>query len=102
MNHVQYLDKEHTKNMEKRDYKKLLDAGNAAQLEKLQQNGHKKGFGNIDLNYAMKRIDNESHELFCEIAMMDKDYKAIRHEAADIANFAHMIILKCDQILKEQ
>ncbi len=80
-----------------RDYSKLLDAGNAAQLEKLLQNEHKRDFENIDLYYALGRLHNEWEELADELLLNDLDYKAIRHEAADIANFAHMVVLKCDK-----
>jgi phosphotransacetylase len=88
------------KNM-KRDYEKLLESGNKAQLEKLLLNEHKRGFENIDLNYASDRIEEELDELWVEIQMKNKDFSAIRKEAADIANFAHMIIYKCDQELKK-
>ena len=86
----------------KRNYEELFQAGNKAQLEKLQQNGHKKGFDDIDIEYASERIEQEWNELSAEVMLIDTfddepDYEAIRHEAADIANFAHMIILKCDK-----
>jgi hypothetical protein len=97
-----------------RDYTKLLEAGNKAQLEKLKQNGHKKGFNDINLEYATRRIEDEYQELSEEIWIIthdeqcinywhkdNKDYKKIRMEAADIANFAHMIILKCDKELEQ-
>lgn len=96
----------------KRDYDELLKAGNAAQIEKLEQNEHKDGFGDIDIKYAYKRIKQETCELWKEIYlkpllkmlsfMFPKHYenhRAIRHEASDIANFAHMIILSCNKVL---
>ena len=87
----------------KRNYKELLKAGNKAQLEKLQQNGHKKGFDDIDIDYAYIRLEVEMDELLKELLLFPsskdrkKVYEKIRHEAADIANYAHMIILKCDK-----
>jgi hypothetical protein len=86
-----------------RDYKELLSAGTTAQLEKLMQNEHKEGFDNIDIEYAYRRIEEELKELDFELfkdAIEGRfDLTAVRLEAADIANFAHMIILKCDKEL---
>jgi hypothetical protein len=80
-----------------RDYLKLLQAGNTAQIEKLRENEHKPGFDNIDINWAFKRLHDEFRELFSELSEDNKDYSLIRKEAADVANFAHMIILAADQ-----
>ena len=97
-----------------RDYTALLEAGNKAQREKLGQNWYKEGFDDIDIEYATNRIKDEFEELTNEIWIIsyamgctnywhkeNKDYKKIRHEAADIANFAHMIILACDKELEK-
>ncbi len=88
----------------KRDYTALLKAGNAAQIEKLEMNGHKSGFDEINIDYAYSRICQEVKELHNELFESDLvvnygeyDIKKVRHEAADIANFAHMIILACDK-----
>ena len=87
-----------------RNYEDLLSAGNKAQLEKLEENSHKRGFDNIDLNYAHTRIKEEMSELDIEINGLPHDqridFKKVRREAADVANFAHMIIFKCDQEIK--
>ncbi len=82
-----------------RDYDKLLKSGNNAQLEKLKENEHKKGFDDIDIDYSFRRLHDELRELFSELAEDVIDYTKVRKEAADIANFAHMIIFKCDQVL---
>ena len=99
-----------------RDYEKLISAGNKAQLEKLKlpENQHKRGFDDIDIHYAVKRITEEINELVKEtfkiqektgylitIPIDEMDIEAVRKEAADVANFAHMIILKCDQELNK-
>lgn len=97
-----------------RDYTALLEAGNKAQLEKLEQNGHKKGFQDVSISGAFDRLRDESYELEDELFnTMDVkgcsmkfwkqkiNIKAVRHEAADIANFAHMIILACDKELEK-
>jgi len=90
------------------EFSDLLNAGNKAQIEKLKQNTHKGGFDNIALDYAWKRIEEEMKELstaLCLIPLTGSGYlkalKNIRHESADVANFAHMIIYKCDQLITE-
>ena len=83
-----------------RDYKKLIAAGNKAQIEKLKENEHKKGFDDIDIMETLSLLYGEFKELEYE-CVYSENIDAIRLEAADIANFAHMIILKCDELLKE-
>ena len=83
-----------------RDYTRLLTAGNLAQLEKLQRNEHKKGFDDIKISYAIRRLRHEMLEL--EDAVFIGDPREIRQEAADVANFAHMLILTCDNLLAEE
>ena len=92
----------------KDDYRRLLAAGNAAQLEKLKENGHKDGFEQIGMDYAWKRLEEEMSELSRELCIIPltgpgyhKAIRKVRREAADVANFAHMIILKCDGLLQE-
>ena len=96
-----------------RNYTALLKAGNAAQLEKLEQNGHKEGFDTIGIIKAFDRLQDEVRELDeelyntltqegCVIKFIKgtSDVKKARLEFADIANFAHMGILACDKIIK--
>jgi len=78
-----------------RNYQELLKASNKAQLEKLLENEHKKGFENTDIFYATGRIQDELGEL--KEALYKGDMAEVRREAADIANFASMIILRCDK-----
>lgn len=88
-----------------RDYDKLLQAGNKAQMEKLKIHDNKDGFDDIDIYYLYYRIKAEVEELKGELfANYGKqklscmiDHRATRHEFADIANFAHMGILACDK-----
>jgi hypothetical protein len=113
-----YADIEHTIEMRKkqdsRNYADLINAGVIAQIEKLRDNEHKPGFDNIDIEYATRRVGEEHEELLNEIYKItesggvinywhkdNKDFSKIRKEAADIANFAHMLIFKCDQELKK-
>ena len=93
-------DIEMKKRRENMDYYNLLNDGNIAQLEKLRANEHKKGFEDIDIMYAFRRLIDEVEELDNEIDSNNNDFSKIRKEAADIANFCHMIILKCDEELK--
>lgn len=98
--------------MSDRNYDELLKSANIAMLEKLKENEHKNGFEDIDIEFAINRITEETDELDIEfngIAMykawkgkMHKtNYHKVRREAADVANFAAMIIYKCDQKMKE-
>ena len=82
-----------------RNYKALIKSGTTAQIEKLKANEHKKGFDNIPLHYAVERLKDEMRELEIEFTgSVSLDYDDIRSEAADVANFAHMIIHRCDQL----
>lgn len=86
-----------------RDYYKLFLAGQIAQLEKLTKNEHKRGFDEVTVQYAFARLAGEMSELTEEITQLflyNGDYSAIRAEAADVANFAHMLILACDKEMK--
>ena len=82
-----------------RDYKALLHAGNKAQLEKLEQNGHKEGFDSLPLGDLAVLLMGETKELMG--AIWSEGLESVRHEAADVANFAHMIILACDKELSK-
>ncbi len=83
-----------------RDLEALLKAGNAAQMEKLQENTYKRGSDDINTFYALRRLSEEVKELEDEFWLKEKDYKKIRREAADVANFAHMLIVACDKEIK--
>ncbi len=87
------------KESENRDYDSLIKAGNKAQIEKLRENDHKDPFNTVALWDAYCLLRDEIEELDFEIDDSNKDYSKIRREAADVANFAHIIILKCDQEL---
>lgn len=82
-----------------RDYAGLLSAGIAAQHEKLLKHRNKDGFEGLELSYLLQRLYDEYQELGVEIRAAERDYGAIRAEAADVANFAHMIIYNCDNLL---
>lgn len=91
-------------------YKQLFNEGNKEQLEKLKQNEHKSGWDDIDIKYAFERLSHERDELLLKI----KNYNIgtihqtkiglneIKEEAADIANFAHMIIYKCNRLIEKE
>ena len=76
---------------------RLLEAGNAAQLEKLAQYSEKTGMMNMPAVLAAEKLGIEITEL--AKAMEDGDPNKIRLEAADVANYAHMIIRRCDNLL---
>jgi len=85
-----------------RDIAGLLKAGNKAQLEKLRENNHKKDFNDVNVEYCFRRLSDERLELRDEIINGELDYKKIRREFADVANFAHMGILACDRVLNKK
>ncbi len=97
-----------------RNYDELFIRGTNAQREKLEENDYKEGFDNIDIYYAFGGLSKERDELLLAIAILElgldvpgeintqeTGYKTIRREAADVDNFAHMIILKCDKELEK-
>lgn len=96
--------------MRKENIWELLAAGNAAQIEKLsaKKNVGKGGF-NISMRYGFVRMEQELEELRAEVDIYNRIIcepsetllRNIRAEAADVANFAHMIIARCDKELKE-
>ncbi len=88
----------------KRDYKRLLREGKKAMKEKLKENDHKCGFDVESINILFKKLQAKVYELQDELQVQPKlyDLKAIRHEAADVANYAFMIILKCVQLMYRQ
>ena len=83
--------------MNRRKYKDLLASGNAAQIEKLRENDHKDGFDGDNLAGIHVLLEDEVGELW--EAIEDRDMIKIRREAADVANYAHMIIYNCDRLL---
>ena len=79
-----------------RDYGKMFKAGKDAQLEKLVIRTHHGPFPrNIWKLYFLLIV--EVFELGFEVLIMRM--KGIRLEAADISNYAHMIILECERRL---
>ncbi len=86
----------------KRDYKALLCEGRKAQIEKLKENDHKCGFDIASIKDSFKLLHIEMQELSNEIFVEEPDYKKIRREAADVANFAFMIILKSVRMMYRQ
>ncbi|MCK5077857.1 MAG: hypothetical protein KAR38_15850 [Calditrichia bacterium] len=78
-------------------YKTLLDAGNTAQVEQLKNNSGKTGWNNFPIESSMARIKSNLDTINYDPY---DNLKKTRKCAADIANFAHMIILTCDKKLK--
>lgn len=96
-----------------RDNATLIKHGNKAQVEKLElpENAIKDDFDKPSIGELHNLLLGEIVELDDEIMedchssvgipgiKKNLDYGKIRKEAADVANFAHMIIYKCDQEL---
>lgn len=100
--------------MKDNKYSELFESGNKAQLKQMIKNEHKEGWNDINIKYAYKRIKQKTRILWREIYLKPfifmvsgmlvrryKDHRSIRKEAANIANFTQMIILKCDKELAE-
>ncbi len=95
--------------MEDISFESLIDSGNKAQIEKLNANKHKNGLGHMPIGYLLNLLSKQSFKLANEIRFeydsLSKDfkikgkvrYKIIRGIAANIANYAHLIIVNCDQ-----
>jgi len=79
-----------------RNYGELLAHANIACLEKLNENSHKPGFDTISLGETFNGLQEEVIELKNEI-LSSYNPDTIRREAADVANYAAMIILFCDR-----
>ena len=91
-------------------YDPMFEAGIKAQLEEMIKNNHKTGWDDIDITYAHSKIIDNRIELpkllynrhfGNPVSDSEIDCESVRKIAANIANFAHMIILKCDNIIKE-
>jgi hypothetical protein len=91
----------------KRNHLKLIKGGADAQLEKLQENDHKEDYSGMSIVEAFRLKEQEVEELRNEIfdgngfVIENPDYRKIRHEAADNANYDHIIIMECDRKIKE-
>jgi NTP pyrophosphatase (non-canonical NTP hydrolase) len=72
-----------------RDIDNLLSLGVAAQIQKLEAREHKGPFPTDPLTLVIL-IDEEVQEL--HEALIRGDKEEIRLEAADVANYAHMLI----------
>jgi hypothetical protein len=104
-----------------RNYAELITSAGKAMFEKLMENGHKCGFDEIPIVYAIGRAEDELEELYgahdeylfsknqYDLQPHSKDskerllkaIKEMRREAADASNFPAMIILKCDKMIAE-
>ena len=87
-----------------RDIDLLFQHGNQAQREKLEQYEHKEDWMDLPITTLYAFIMGELEELQHEIAVFDimdnpDNLADIRKECADIANYAHMIIQRCDSEL---
>ncbi len=88
------------------EYIELFKTGNAAQLKKMIENENEKsGWDDIDLDYAMEEItiNLECMERYENGKYFDLEFirgnldEMLLEKAANIANFAHMIIYTLSQ-----
>ena len=93
-------------------YDELLKIGNKEQLKQMVKYNHKTGYENIDIKFAYKMIKKNMRALWKEIylkpflfmisGMLVRNYtwhREIIKKAADIANYSHMLICKCNKEL---
>ena len=92
------------------DYKKLFESGNKAQLEQMNKHKHYTGWDNFGLGAGFNgirknaiKIEEQLYTLFTRQGRKKDsiDYEKVRERAANIANFAHMMILDCDKELNK-
>ena len=83
-------------------YDEMFKAGNEAQLEQMVKNEHKEGYDKIDINYAIDKIVDKADELWVRMRVKENNYVEIKTSAAHIANYAQMIILKCNKEIKNE
>jgi hypothetical protein len=85
-----------------KDYDTLTAAGIKAQFEKLRENDQENSLNNLNMNDNYDLAYENWGELEDELIEPTIDYHKTRLAAADLANACHMIILKCDQMIKEE
>lgn len=89
---------------EERKISDLVISATAAMLEKLFENDHKGTFDAMGIDTLFHLMEDEVKELSDELCKMPLDATQlgkIRREAADVANFAAMIIYRCDKLIEE-
>ncbi len=78
-------------------YAKPISQLNEVMIERLVANQHKGGWDDCEFEYLMRRLKQETEELDSALKRLyrrqtEKNWLEIKREAADIANFAMMII----------
>ena len=97
--------------MEENKYDVMFKAGNKAQLEKMMKyDRHRSGWDNFPILESFEGIRKSAifiermlyHEFTNTFKPLTKpEAELLRSKSANIANYAHMIILNCDQYLEE-
>lgn len=94
--------------MENNKYDEMFEAGNKAQLEQMIKHKHYTGWDNFGIGAGFEgirknaiKIESQLYTLFTRQGKkkVSVDYESVRKRAANIANFAHMMILDCDKEL---
>lgn len=86
-------------------YDEMFKAGNNAQLEQMKKHeSSKSGYEDADIFYAARKI-TDYIPILLKLSLLTskgRNIERLRKEAANISNYAHMIILKCDKEIKEK
>ena len=81
-----------------RDYEKLFESGNSGFYDRLYIPEHKGSWQDICIEDLFIKLRVEVSEL--QEAVIGGDFKDIRQEAADVANYAHMLIEACNSVIE--
>lgn len=86
------------------EYQSLLEPFFQEMLERLKANSHKSGWDDLDPDYAISRLKQETRELEHALFKAEEEsmsFNNVIREAADVANFAAMIAYGARDWLKE-
>lgn len=89
-----------------KDYNDLFIPGVEVQQEQMVANKHKGvGYQNSNFYYLQLKINRHYRQIGSLLRTSNInqiiDYKKLRKVAADMANFSHMLIMLCDEKIKE-
>ena len=81
--------------------KRLFEAQEKAQTEKLRENDHKADITILGLDEAIQLMKAELWELQEELNESERDIAKVRRELADVLNFGGAGVVACDRLIKD-
>lgn len=85
-----------------RDKYSLITHGIKACVEKLDEKDFKPDFVKCTIEESIEGVIHETAEAIAEILKNPRDYRALRREGGDIANYAFIMIFLCDLIIEKE